>query len=385
MKMSFLTRANWLTLSIAVLSVGIVSAETPDSKNITEVTADYVAPARTDSGVIQASGCSSCGTASDAPLPPRNGDCCGGDCVPGGTGCVPCDAQGGFGGLYCHIYNALCCKDPCYEPRWVAGANAAFFVDGARPVTQTRLRWDSGRNLVLPDRNEYFWARIGGRGPGNVERRVNYNELSIYQEAATERFSAFVVMPYRALSTQDNGSASGFGDMIVGTKSLLLDTEVVQLSLQFSTYIPISSTSKGISTGNVALEPSLLIAIKLLPETYFQGQIGEWIPLGGDSDYAGALMRYSFSFNHVLARPWADSQLIATLEFNGFCFQDGLFTDPATGIPVSSSNATNYFGVGPGFRWVISKDCDLGVGMNFATTKQHFADQVYRSEFRFRF
>ena len=87
---------------------------------------------------------------------------------------------------------------------------------------------------------------------------------------------------------------------------------------------------------------------------------------------------------HPVCRPFVDSQFIATLEFNGYSFQDGLFTDPVTGAAVRSSGG-NYFGVGPGFRWVISQHCDFGFGVNFSVTRQHLADQLYRSELRLRF
>ena len=78
----------------------------------------------------------------------------------------------------------------------------------------------------------------------------------------------------------------------------------------------------------MSLEPALILAAKLTPDTYFQGQIAEWIPIGGDTEGAGAIFNYRASLNHVIARPFVDSQFIATLEMVGYCFQDGTFTDP---------------------------------------------------------
>ena len=49
------------------------------------------------------------------------------------------------------------------------------------------------------------------------------------------------------------------------------------------------------------------------------------------------------------------------------------------------SGGGNYLGIGPGFRWVMSQKCDFGFGVNFAVTEQHFANQLYRAEFRLRF
>ena len=42
------------------------------------------------------------------------------------------------------MYHNLCCPDPCYDPRWWALADAAFFTSAARPVSQQRFRWDAG-------------------------------------------------------------------------------------------------------------------------------------------------------------------------------------------------------------------------------------------------
>ena len=387
-----MTRGVWLALAASITAASAAgqtpSAAGPAPVPLTAITSEYVSGPGIDRGAVLQAGCSSCGTAPSGDLPPRpSGDCAGGNCVAGGA-CQQCEAESGFGRLYCHFYNALCCADPCYEPHWVAAANASLFVDGARPTTQTRLRWDAGHNLILPDRSEFFWARRGGagggNGPPNVERRLNYHALTMYQEAGTEKFSAFVETEYRSIDSERNGHSAGFGDLTIGTKSLLLDTDVVQITLQTKTFIPTASAGKGFGTGHVSLEPSLLTAIKLHPDTYFQGQLAEWIPLGGDGAFAGAVLHYHASLNHVVCRPFVDSQFIATLEFNGYSFQDGLFTDPVTGAAVRSSGG-NYFGVGPGFRWVISQHCDFGFGVNFSVTRQHLADQLYRSELRLRF
>src|SRR5262249_36887287 len=157
--------------------------------------------------------------------------------------------------------------------------NAALFVDYARPATLTRVRWDSGHNLTQPDRAEYFWAAAGQRGPRRPETSVDYNELRFYQEAGADRFSLFVDMPYRNLDANVNGGAGGFGDLVIGTKSMLLDSELLQTTLQITTSIPTGVASRGTGVGHVAIDPSLLWAVKLYPDTYWQGQLGYVIPI----------------------------------------------------------------------------------------------------------
>ena len=125
----------------------------------------------------------------------------------------------------------------------------------------------------------------------------------------------------------------------------------------------------------MSLEPGLILSAKLTPDTYFQGQIGEWIPIGGDTGGSGAIFNYRAALNHVIARPFVDSQFIATLEMVGYCFQDGTYTDPAI-VPLSDasyvkSSGGNYVSVGPGVRWVMSQKCDFGFGVQWAVTENH--------------
>lgn len=311
-------------------------------------------------------------------------DDCEGGCVPGQKKCVPCVGHNCVSRMFCAFYDCLCCPDPCYEPRWIAAANSAFFVDGARPITQMRIRWDHGRNLILPDRAEYFWPAIGGKGPPRRELSLNYDELSIYNEAAIEKFSIFTEMPYRLLDPVVNNGTGGFGDLKIGTKTMFCDCELTQMSFQMTTWIPTGNFLKGLGIGHVALEPSLIFAVKLYPETYLQMQLAEWIPIGGTQGVQGSILHYHFSLNHVICRPVGDTQLIATLEYNGYSFQSGSFTNPINGALVPANSST-YSSIGPGIRFVICDKIDFGFGTAFSVSNQHFADQLYRTEFRWRF
>jgi len=267
-------------------------------------------------------------------------------------------------------------------------ADAAFTCEAARPVTQQRFRWDAGVDLIFPDRAEYFWAKTGGRGPSPQPPllgvpRVDYNELTQYTEAATGAFSFFTEVPYRSVDPEAAPHGAGFGAVNLGTKTLLFDCELMQISFQFRTFLPGGNARKGTSNGHLALEPSLLMGVKLAPETYFQGQLCEWIPLGGDQDFSGAILHYHVAVNHVLGRPLPDVPVIGTAELNGWSFQDGQFTDPELG-PLPASGET-YLSAGGGLRLVVCDKIDFGVGATFALTSDHWAEQLYRSEFRVRF
>jgi hypothetical protein len=269
-------------------------------------------------------------------------------------------------------------------------ADAAFFVDAVRPQTTQRLRWDSGVNLIFPDRSEFFWARADGSGKGPkpvtglAERRLDYNDLSLYTEGATGRIGIFTEVPYRTVDPEVDAHASGFGDMTVGTKTLLFDCELLQVGFEFKTYLMVGNARKGLGTGHVSLEPSGLLGIRLAEDTYLQTQFSEWIPIAGDPGYAGSIFHYHASINQVLCRILPNVPLIGTLEFNGWSFQHGQYTDPINGAFQGSSGDT-YLSFGPGLRLVVCDKIDFGFGTAFALTHGHWADQLYRTEFRWRY
>jgi hypothetical protein len=390
----------------------------PPSTAMDVLTGSNLSVTGTADGVIQAS-CGGCGgnggLVGVGPVTPIDGAGCSGcgrsPCVPGKKPCEPCVGETWLGRFGCCLYECICCVDPCYEPRYLPIADAAFFVESARPQTQQRLRWEYGANLEFPDRAEYFWAQqnltqvAGPPGKGPVVRliplsvpgrtppvqpifrgepKVQYNELSVYTEVASSLLSFFTEMPYRSLNTELGAHAAGFGDMNLGTKSLLYDCELLQLTFQFKTYLPVGNFLKGLGNGHVSLEPSVILNVNCGPDSYVQSQLAEWVPLGGTPGYAGALLHYHLSYNHVLCRPLADVPLIGTMEFNGWSFQNGSYTDPILGANLGASGTT-YFSIGPGARLVVCDKFDFGVGTAFSVTAKHWASTVIRSEIRWRF
>jgi hypothetical protein len=266
-----------------------------------------------------------------------------------------------------------------------------MFVEAPRPVTQQRLRFDADLGMDYPDRSEFFWARADGKGKGpkpptNVlgERGLHYNELSIYTEAAAGNAGLFIELPYRAVYPDRYPFAAGFTDMNFGVKSLLLDSDFLICSYQFRTFMPTGQAQRGLGTGHTTLEPSLLVAMKFTPETCLQGQVSEWIPIGGNSGYQGSVLHYHLSLNHMLHRILDKDPIIGTLEFNGWSFQHGCFTDPDTGQPRLSSGNT-YANLGCGLRMFICDRVDFGVGAAYGISVHRWGEQLYRSEIRWRF
>ena len=318
---------------------------------------------------------------------------------PGKTNQCYCDgcSDSFLGRLGGGFIQCICCPDSCYEGSWNYAANTAFFQDTVRPQSYTRLQWDSGHDLTTPERAEFFWSKpgvLGGKGPTNIETKVNYDTLSLYQEVSAGNISLFVNAPYVGVDPDNNPGHSNFGDISLGTKTLLLDCDLMQLSFQFRTYIPTGIASNGLGTGHTSLEPSLLTSIKLMEDTYLQAQLAYWIPLGGDQDYEGATWWYGASLNRQWFKrgPFA---LISTAEINGWTFTDGTAANSALAAvtPPTSSTASNYLlrgettyiTLGGGMRLVICDKFDIGFGSSFAVTQNHLADQLYRTEFRVKY
>jgi len=323
---------------------------------------------------------------------PGSTDPCAGGCVPGRRRCDCCFDQSTYvGRILGGLYDCICCPDPCYEPHWVAAADVAFFQDSARPVTQMRLRWDTGWDMLTPDRAEYFWAREKGPlGPNAVARFLNYRELTMYTEGAIDKIGVFVEQTYREvglhaspISPTPDTTFSGFGDLNIGTKTLLLDCDLMQFAFQFKTFIPVGSAGKGLGTGHVSLEPAFLMTLHLAPDTYLQMEAAYWIPVGGDSLYQGNVFHSHIAVNQVLWRLCRDVVLVGTMEFNEWSIINGNFTDPGTGNPVRARDTI--FSLGPGARFVICDRIDLGAGTAFAVTGDHWAEELVRAEFRWRF
>jgi hypothetical protein len=329
--------------------------------------------------VKQASGC--CG------LSPRRGigdyGCDGGLCTPGRM-CHPGDDDTHFGRLLNGFYYGLCCPDPCYEPMWIPAANAAFFQDSPRPVTQTRFRWDVGFDYRFPDTAEFFLGKLGTKGPKNSVESMRYAELRIYQEiAAGPGASAFFDFAYRTLDTGTNPSAAGLCDIIAGAKSVVLDRELLLVSTQFTTYIPSGNFLTGLGTGHVSLEPAILAALKLAPSTYLQTELAYWIPLGGTSGFMGSTFHYHFALNHNLYRHGDFLNIVGTVELNGYTYR-GQFTDFPSGVATPLSGR-GYINMGPGIRVQFCDKVDIGVGAAFGLTRDHGPRELYRTELRIRF
>lgn len=381
---------------------------------------DLIQPLSSEDGIIQAShnhevkfgadgeiilvqGCSSCskglmgsghgGSGSGSHL--SNGPAfCGPDGCKGGQPCYPWEHNKTFVGRFAGaVYESLVCPDPCYEGKWIPLADSAFFSDTIRPVSQQKLRLESGWDMTNPTRNAYFWNAFP-LCPLPPINSLYYNDLFLYTEIAAGGFSFMFDVSYRQLGIDPFGGDSGFGDMMVGSKSLLFDRELFQLSFEFKTFLPVGVSTKGLGTGHVSLEPTILACLKLKEQTYLQGQVSQWVPLGAvppPTGTAGSLLHLHLSLNHVVHEINPDMPIVGTLEYTGYYFQAGgnqqlNIPSNLNTIPYSFSSGLSYQYLGPGIRLFAGNRYDAGIGSQIALSgDNHFASALIRAELRFRY
>jgi hypothetical protein len=273
-------------------------------------------------------------------------------------------------------------------------ANSAFFIDQVRPVTQMDLGTNFGWNVRFPDKAELFWARENAKGPRRFagagigtpgELSTSFQDVYLYTEGAVDHFGLFIYTPYRHIAPDAYPHAANFGDMAVGTKSMILDCELMQVTFQFRAWLPTGDFTKGIGTGHTSLEPSLLLAIKVTDADYLQGQLAYQCPIGGTPEYQGSLVTWGMSYNRLLWSCGKDLQLIGTFESDLWWITNGQFTDPVTGASRRARVLSPMWNLGAGLRCLMCNKIDFGVAYSGAVTNYNMVGELIRAEFRWRF
>jgi hypothetical protein len=196
---------------------------------------------------------------------------------------------------------------PAYAQRQVADSNSGY-VDSALIGTMVRFRADAAYDDNVPDRAEFFYGKCGcfrvlgvdprAPGPPKLEKNVDYQDLSTYLEvAATDRLSGFIEVPYRFLNPQVNDNVSGISDINAGFKGAFVSGPDQVLTFQLRAYAPTGHADVGLGTGHASLEPALLCYERLTERLTFEGELRDWIPIGG-TDFQGNVVRYGGALSY---------------------------------------------------------------------------------------
>ncbi len=275
----------------------------------------------------------------------------------------------------------------------LADRSAVGYIDPAIPMTQFRLRYDAAYRDNRPDRAEFFYPKCGcfkiagldprAPGPPLPETRVDYQDLSSYLEyAPTERLSGFVEIPVRWLNPVVNDNTSGLADINAGFKWAFIYNHDQVASFQFRTYAPTGDAFKGLGTDHVSLEPALLLFQRLTDRLNFEGEVRDWIPIGG-TDFAGNVIRYGVGLDYRIYDN--DNLRIAPVaEFVGWTVLSGKeFANPP-GVILDATGDT-IVNAKIGARFWFGSHSDIYIGYGRALTGAVWYKDIVRAEYRLVF
>jgi hypothetical protein len=179
---------------------------------------------------------------------------------------------------------------------------------------------------------------------------------------------------------QDN--TAGLGDANVGFKYLLCSSCTSVSTFQLRTYVPTGAGTHGLGTRHVSLEPALLLYHQSSGRLALEGEVRDWISLGGSDGFAGNVLRYGLGANYLL-NPCDCHPISAVVELVGWTVLEGgtaittppttLFTD-ATGDTIVNAKL--------GLRCRLSCRDSMYVGYGQALTDEVWYEDVFRFEYR---
>ncbi|TWT33426.1 hypothetical protein [Blastopirellula retiformator] len=273
------------------------------------------------------------------------------------------------------------------------------YIDSAFPGSQLRFRFDSAYDNPTPDRAEFFYrasTAATGAPISPAETNVDYQEFWTYLElAVASNVSLFIDAPVRMVNPDISANTAGFSDLQVGVKGILLESECDILTGQIRVYAPTGDGSRKLGTSHATIEPALLYARRLGPQTMLESEFRVWTPLEStvvpQGRFSGPILRYGVGVGHDLfqfSSPCGceTKKLTAVTEFVGWSILDGLATVPATPtmatiIDVDGDTIVNgKFGL----RYTQSRH-SVYVGYGRALTGDVWYHDILRAEYAIRF
>lgn len=201
---------------------------------------------------------------------------------------------------------------------------APFALDTATSLPSTSITLSAAHGLGTPDRLEYFWASPQ-IGPA-AESRVDVLDTVFRTELGNRKAMAIASYTMRSLNPERNDNTTGFGDMTVGGKVLLVDGKCTQIASIFQTYLKTGPADRGLGTGHVSLEPGILFRQQLSELTFVHAEAKYWIPIAGREGFAGDVLKLGAGVSTI----WKESDrhaLMPTLELLTYNFLAGSKTD----------------------------------------------------------
>ncbi|MCA9135255.1 MAG: hypothetical protein KDB00_00815 [Planctomycetales bacterium] len=267
---------------------------------------------------------------------------------------------------------------------------ALFEVDGAQPSNNFRLRFEAATDWEFPDRVEYFWSHIGKKGPDAtipVESSVDYQDIRLAFEVGGEKFSAMTEIPLHFINPTVVGNTGGMGDMVLTTKTVMLDGDDLQITQVLRNQLPTGSSKRGRGNGHASMEPGFVARYGWSERTQIHNELKLWFPLGGEPGFSGPVLRYGFGYANVLY----DSDtfaVIPTFEVVAWSILSGQKTTLiGQTVSIDGENIVNLY---PGVRLVRDSNggmglFEIGISGGTSVTERHWYQSMIRLDLRWTF
>lgn len=260
-----------------------------------------------------------------------------------------------------------------------------FDIEPAQPSNNFRTRINIANNMHFPDRAEYFWARtVNGGGPPLGESKIDYQELRLRMEMGAKKFSTSLEVPFRATSPELNANHAGPSDLQMGVKTVMLEGDTWILTQYFGTRFATGSSSAGLGTGKVGLEPGVLFRNKMYEKTWMHGELKFWFPIGANPEHGGQVLKIASGINTV----WWENERrawIPSIELNSYSVLNGMTRDSSQVLrPIDGDFILN---VTPGVHYAMDRKGDfglfeLGTGLSVGVSQERFADTQWMFDLR---
>jgi hypothetical protein len=262
------------------------------------------------------------------------------------------------------------------------------FLDSVSPWNAVRLRFDAAYEMNRPTRNEAFITGSGPRDRGLPipERRIDYQELSVYAEYAFyPQFSMWLNVPERFLNPELNTNHNGPSDLSVGFKILGLYLPCFAASGEIIVTAPTGRAPLGLGTGHPNLQANILTNWRPYDQFIVEGSFGVWVGID-DSIYGGEMLIYGISLSYGDHPPdkfwWAPVlELDATTSIRG---QEQVVYSP-TSVLIKPSEGDTIVNCDLGVRAGYGCIGDVYVGYSRALTGEVWYKNLLRVEMRIRY
>ncbi len=262
-------------------------------------------------------------------------------------------------------------------------------MDPSMVQTNIRLRYDHGYQITQPDRGEYFWARSPlGRGPALLETSVDYQDISIYGEYAPSggRWSIAGELPVRFVNPEMNPNHAGLADGNLALKWALLQSPDSVVTVQFRTYFPSGSGTRGLGTQHVSIEPALLGFYRLGKALAWEGELRDCVPLGGTPGFQANVVRYGTGMTYTIAEDGIYN-IRSVVEFVGWTLTGGDVTinDGGGLFHTQSAAGQTILNVAVGGRMNLGERTSVYSGYVHSVASAAWYRDLFRVELRYAF